>query len=161
MTDVSTTCAVVIFRVKSLLLLHVQDILLDQALLLTTLGEHVINHINWPKADQCISSSDHRNSCVVPVPSSFIFLVSRVSNKDWKLQKVAVVRNNSAAVLTTFKINCMAGRFVLGEKKWSNGVSVASLLMHYRFSSFYLNVHSCQCIILKYRRANYLPFSNL
>ena len=71
-----------------------------------------------------------------------------MSNKDWKLQKVAVVRNNSAAVLTTFKINCMAGRFVLGEKKWSNGVSVASLLMHYRFSSFYLNVHSCQCISL-------------
>ena len=49
----------------------------------------------------------------------------------------------------------------MGEKKGSNGMCVASLLMHYRFSSFYLNVHSCQCIILKYGRANYLPFSTL
>ena len=75
----------------------------------------------WPKADQCVSSSDHRNSCVVPVPSSFIFLVSRVSNNDWKLQKVAVGRNNSAAVLTTFKINCMAGRFVWAKERGRTG----------------------------------------
>ena len=76
---------------------------------------------NWPKADQCVSSSDHRNSCVVPVPSSFIFLVSRVSNKDWKLQKVAVGRNNSAVVLTTFKMNCLAGRFVWAKKSGRTG----------------------------------------
>ena len=111
---------------------------------------------NWPKPDQCVSSSDHRNSCVFPVPSSFIFLVSRVSNNDWKLQNVAVVgRNNSAAVLMTFKINCLAGRFVWAKERGRTGcLHVASLSIHYRFSSFYLNVHSCQYIILK-------PFSTL
>ena len=60
-------------------------------------------------------------SCVVPVPSSFIFLVSRVSNNDWRLQKVAVGRNNSAAVLTTLKINCVAGRFVWEKKSGRTG----------------------------------------
>lgn len=64
---------------------------------------------------------DNRNSCFVPVPSSFNFVVSRVSNNDWKLQKVTVGRNNSAVVLTTFKINCMAGSFVWAKKRGRTG----------------------------------------
>ena len=60
-------------------------------------------------------------SCFVPVPSSFIFLVSRVSNNDSKLQNVAVGRNNSAAVLMTFKINCVAGRFVWAKERGRTG----------------------------------------
>ena len=81
---------------------------------------------NWPIADQRVSSNDHRNSCVVSVPSSFVFLVSRVSNNDWKLQKVAFGRNNSAVALTTFKINRMAGRFVWAKK---SGRTVCLLLL--------------------------------
>lgn len=54
-----------------------------------------------------------------PLLSSFSFL--GVSNNDWKLQKVAVGPNNSAAVLTTFKINCMAGRFVWAKKSGQSG----------------------------------------